>query len=65
MLIPHPFPLPRGEGEAENIGLISGCLWSLSQTPFSLPKKAHGNEFKKTLLLTRKPESDLWDKGAR
>src|SRR5215207_6221566 len=26
----------------EKIGSISGCLWSLSQTPFSLPKQARG-----------------------
>jgi hypothetical protein len=36
----------------------------LSQTPFSLPKQAKGNRFKKTLLLARNPERNLWDKGS-
>jgi len=36
----------------------------LSQTPFSLPGKAQDNRFKKTLLLTRKPDSNGWDKGS-
>ena len=44
MLIAHLLPLllREGWGEVEKIGLISGCLWSLSQTPFSLPKQAQG-----------------------
>ena len=54
-LIPHPGPLAVGEGsERKKSDLISGCLWSLSQTPFSLPKETSRAALKKTLLLGSK-----------
>jgi hypothetical protein len=48
----------------EKIGSISGCLWSLSQTPFSLPKQAPGaTGLKKLCCSSRKPVGNDWDKA--
>jgi len=45
----------RDQGRGLKIGSISGCLWRLSQTPFSFPKQAQGaTGFKKTLSLESK-----------
>ena len=47
----------------EKIGLISGCLWSLSQTPFSLPNKHEEQPgLKKLWCSSRKPGGNDWDK---
>ena len=55
-----------GENTPGENRLISGCLWSLSQTPFSLPKQAQGaTELKKTLLLGSKTSRQRLGQGRR
>jgi hypothetical protein len=63
-----PLLLGEGRGEVEKIESVSGCLWSLSQTPFSLPKQAQGvtgaqHSGEKLCCSGRKPIGNDWDKA--
>jgi len=61
----HPSGAPEGRREqGKKIEWISGCLWSFSQTPFSLPKQAQGvTGLKKLCCSSRKPGGNERDKA--